>query len=341
MHAGARVHRHSAVLGTRKNVLETLVMAKSPNSRVAEPSTPDAAWRRAFRRQLLAWYRRHKRDLPWRRTSDPYAVWVSEIMLQQTQVATVIPYFERFLAAFPTIRALAAADERDVLRHWEGLGYYRRARQMHLAARVLVAQHAASFPRELDTVRTLPGIGRYTAGAIASIAFDLRAPILEANTVRLLSRLVAFDGDPASTAGQHALWSLADALLPARGCGEFNQALMELGSLVCAPPGPPAIAVLSTNRARPSLPVANTRSPGRANRPGSKPCAKPLWSYAAAKRCYCDSVSRRSAGPDCGISYDFPSRAASRRRATLPPRSSNSGTCTPRGPRTLPRSSTE
>ncbi len=125
-----------------------------------------------------------------------------------------------------------------MLRHWEGLGYYRRARQMHLAARVLVAQHAASFPRELDTVRTLPGIGRYTAGAIASIAFDTRAPILEANTVRLLSRLVAFDGDPASTVGQHALWSLADALLPARGCGEFNQALMELGSLVCAPARP-------------------------------------------------------------------------------------------------------
>ena len=317
-------------------------MAKLPNFRAAETSAPDAAWRRAFRRQLLAWYRRHKRDLPWRRTSDPYAVWVSEIMLQQTQVATVIPYFERFLRAFPTIRALAAAEERDVLRHWEGLGYYRRARQMHLAARVLVAQHDASFPRELDAVRTLPGIGRYTAGAIASIAFDAPAPILEANTVRLLSRLVAFDGDSASTAGQQTLWSLAEALLPrARlrrvqpgidGVGQpgVRSRQARLRSLSCA----------GIVRRR-SLPVANTRFPGRANRPGSKPCAKPPWSYAAAKKCCCDNVSRRSAGPDCGISYDFPSRAASRRHATLPQRSSDSGTCTPRGPRTLPRSNTE
>ena len=159
-------------------------------------------------------------------------------MLQQTQVATVVPYFERFLREFPTVQSLAAADERDVLRLWEGLGYYRRARQMHLAARVLVAEHDASFPRELEAVRALPGIGRYTAGAITSIAFDDRAPILEANTVRLLSRLVAFDGDPASTAGQHTLWQLAEALLPPRGCGEFNQALMELGSQVCTPARP-------------------------------------------------------------------------------------------------------
>ncbi len=138
---------------------------------------------------------RNARDLPWRRTSDPYAIWVSEIMLQQTQVATVERYFPRFLAAFPTIAKLAAAQEDDVLRLWEGLGYYRRARQMHAAAKIVVADHAGKFPADPDVLRGLPGIGRYTAGAILSIAFDARLPILEANTIRLLSRLVAFRGD--------------------------------------------------------------------------------------------------------------------------------------------------
>jgi A/G-specific adenine glycosylase len=199
---------------------------------------PDTVWNREFGRRLLAWYRRHKRDLPWRRTRDPYAIWVSEIMLQQTQVATVIPYYQRFMVAFPTVRSLAAADEHDVLCHWEGLGYYRRARQMHRAARVIVEQHGGRFPRDPQAVRALPGIGRYTAGAIASIAFDARAPILEANTVRLLSRLVAYRGDTANGAGQRRLWQVAEAVLPKRGCGTFNQALMELGSLICTPRAP-------------------------------------------------------------------------------------------------------
>jgi A/G-specific adenine glycosylase len=187
---------------------------------------------------LLTWYRGHKRDLPWRRTSDPYAIWISEVMLQQTQVATVVPYFERFLAAFPTITALADADEREVLQLWEGLGYYRRARQMHAAARLLVEEHQGTFPRDLAAVRHLPGIGRYTAGAIVSMAFDLPAPILEANTVRLLSRLIGYRGDTSTTAGQKLLWRTAESLLPAHGCGELNQALMELGSLVCTPRSP-------------------------------------------------------------------------------------------------------
>lgn len=159
-------------------------------------------------------------------------------MLQQTQVATVVPYFERFLAAFPTVDALAAAEEGEVLRLWEGLGYYRRARQMHAAAGVLVARHAGSFPMDLEAVCSLPGIGRYTAGAITSIAFDIRAPILEANTMRLLSRLVGFRGDVAAGRGQRTLWKLAESVLPVRGCGEFNQALMEIGSLVCTPREP-------------------------------------------------------------------------------------------------------
>lgn len=194
---------------------------------------PEAAWRCAFRRRLLAWYADHARDLPWRRSRDPYAIWISEIMLQQTQVATVRPYFERFLARFPTIAALAAAEEQEVLRLWEGLGYYRRARQLHAAAKLLATEHGGVFPRDPEVVRRLPGIGRYTAGAILSIAFDAREPILEANTLRLFSRLLAYRGLPTSTEGQRLLWAMAEAVLPERQVGAFNQALMELGSMVC------------------------------------------------------------------------------------------------------------
>ena len=154
-------------------------------------------------------------------------------MLQQTQVGTVVGYFDRFLAAFPTIEALAAADEHDVLRLWEGLGYYRRARQLQQAAKIIVAEHGGRFPRDPEIVRRLPGIGRYTAGAILSIAFDAREPILEANTLRLLSRLLAYDGDPRSAEGQRLLWAMAEAVLPRRGSGRMNQSLMELGSEVC------------------------------------------------------------------------------------------------------------
>ncbi len=199
---------------------------------------PDAAWHQAFRRRLRGWYAAHARDLPWRRTGDPYAIWISEIMLQQTQVATVRPYFERFLDRFPTIAALATAEEQEVLRHWEGLGYYRRARQLHAAAQRLVREHDGVFPRDPEVVRRLPGIGRYTAGAILSIAFDAREPILEANTLRLFSRLLAYRGQPTGREGQRLLWAMAEAVLPQRHVGTFNQALMELGSLVCLVRGP-------------------------------------------------------------------------------------------------------
>jgi A/G-specific adenine glycosylase len=154
-------------------------------------------------------------------------------MLQQTQVATVGPYFERFVEALPTIAALARADEQQVLRLWEGLGYYRRARQLHQAARTILDRHGGTFPRDMQSVLRLPGIGRYTAGAVLSIAFDAREPILEANTTRLFSRLLAFRGNPASKAGQELLWATAGVLLPRREVGTFNQALMELGSVVC------------------------------------------------------------------------------------------------------------
>lgn len=193
----------------------------------------DPAGRRSLQTRLLAWFRRAARDLPWRKTSDLYAIWISEVMLQQTQVATVIPYWQRFITRFPDVASLAAADEHDVLRLWEGLGYYRRARQLHAAARTIVASHAGRFPQNFAAIRALPGIGRYTAGAILSIGLDARLPILEANTTRVLARLTAFEGDPASTAGQKRLWSIAEALLPRRQCGKFNQALMELGSEVC------------------------------------------------------------------------------------------------------------
>jgi A/G-specific adenine glycosylase len=154
-------------------------------------------------------------------------------MLQQTQVKTVIPYFKRFIKAFPTVGHLAKAAEDDVLRQWEGLGYYRRARQLHAAARQIMAKYEGQFPREPEMVRALPGIGRYTAGAILSIAYDAREPILEANTARLAARLLRYDGDVSSADGQDLLWGFAAAVLPRRDVGKFNQALMELGSLVC------------------------------------------------------------------------------------------------------------
>jgi A/G-specific adenine glycosylase len=208
----------------------------------AKPKAKNASWTsdwlRSVRKRLLAWYGRNARDLPWRHTSDPYAIWVSEIMLQQTQVASVLRYYPRFLARFPTVAALAAAREHDVLRLWEGLGYYRRARQMHAAAKLIVAEHQGHFPREMEVVRRLPGIGRYTAGAILSIAFDQRQPILEANTIRLLSRLLAYRGDTAGLTGRKVLWRAAEDLLPTRGSSRFNQALMELGSLLCTPRDP-------------------------------------------------------------------------------------------------------
>ena len=199
---------------------------------------PDSSWHTRFRSRLRTWYKKHARDLPWRRSRDPYLVWISEIMLQQTQVATVESYFLRFQESFPSIETLASAEEQDVLRYWEGLGYYRRARQLHEAAKVLTDEYGGKFPRDSESVRALPGIGRYTAGAILSIAFDAREPILEANTIRLFCRLLAYRGMPTTSEGQRTLWAMAEAVLPQRGAGTFNQALMELGSQVCTPKTP-------------------------------------------------------------------------------------------------------
>lgn len=205
---------------------------------VSVPDPGDAALRGRLRRRLLAWFARNRRDLPWRRDRDPYRVWVSEVMLQQTQAATVVRYFERFLHAFPTLDTLAAADEQDVLRCWEGLGYYRRARDLHRAARHLVAAHGGRFPAKPEALREVPGIGRYTMGAVLSRAFDRRLPILEANSRRVLCRFFGRRDDPRRGAGERWLWQAAETILPQRRVGDFNEALMELGALVCTPVQP-------------------------------------------------------------------------------------------------------
>ncbi|MGQ9606323.1 MAG: A/G-specific adenine glycosylase [Thermogutta sp.] len=204
--------------------------ARAPAETFALPS--DGRRRAAFQRRLTAWFRRHARSFPWRETRDPYAIWVSEIMLQQTQTAAVEPFFRRFLARFPDVASLAAADQDEVLRFWEGLGYYRRARSLHAAAQRIVELHGGQIPDDAETLQSLPGIGRYTAGAILSFAFDQPAPILEANSRRVLSRILA---DPKRPLGlpDSLLWELAERLVPARQSGVYNQALMELGSLVC------------------------------------------------------------------------------------------------------------
>lgn len=187
---------------------------------------------------LLRWYRHNKADLPWRRDLSPYRVWLSEIMLQQTQVETVIPYYRRFLAAFPTIVDLARAPLDAVLKRWEGLGYYSRARNLHRAARLLVADYDGALPSQVDELLTLPGIGRYTAGAIASIAFGRSAPVLDGNVIRIFSRLLDLPDDISQGATKTKLWRIAAEWLPARGAGEYNQALMELGQKVCRPQNP-------------------------------------------------------------------------------------------------------
>ena len=202
---------------------------------------PEGAWIRTLRRKVLCWFDRSARELPWRASKTAYHVWVSEIMLQQTQVATVLEFYPRFVARFPTIQVLAEADSGAVLRCWEGLGYYRRASQMHAAARQIVQYHDGQFPADIEQARALPGIGRYTAGAILSIAMEQRHPILEANTTRLHCRLLAYAGAPNRAAGQRLLWSFAERLLPRRRVGDFNQALMELGSVICTPRQPACV----------------------------------------------------------------------------------------------------
>jgi A/G-specific adenine glycosylase len=208
--------------GTRGNSFEA-----------ADTSIVSESLRQQIREHLLAWSRAHCRHLPWRGEHDPYRIWVSEVMLQQTRVETVIPYYRRFLSRFPTLRSLAEADLDEVLKVWEGLGYYARARNLHRAARRVLEDHGGQLPAYRDALLALPGIGPYTVGAILSLAFRQDAAVLDGNVRRVLSRLFAVDGDLRSAATRKRLWNLAEALLPPGQAGPFNEGLMDLGATVC------------------------------------------------------------------------------------------------------------
>ena len=192
----------------------------------------------AFRCQLLDWFRQFQRDLPWRNTKDPYRIWISEIMLQQTRVAAVIPYYDRFLARFPDVQRLAEAPQQEVLRFWSGLGYYSRARNLQKAAQQIVALHQGVFPRDEHSVLELPGIGSYTAAAILSIAFGERHAVLDGNVARVLARLGAIRGDVRESRRWQSLQTAATDLLDPKSPGDWNQAMMELGATVCTPRSP-------------------------------------------------------------------------------------------------------
>lgn len=192
----------------------------------------------AIQRALLGWFEAEARDLPWRRTTDPYLIWLSEVILQQTRVDQGLPYYERFVEAFPTVFALASAPEDAVLKRWEGLGYYTRARNLHKAAKRVVDEYGGKLPGHPEVLQLLPGVGKYTAGAIASIAFGVRAPVVDGNVKRVLARLFDIDDPIDEVATDRALWALAESLVPAQRPGDFNQALMELGARICTPKSP-------------------------------------------------------------------------------------------------------
>ena len=204
------------------------------------PSSPRSL--RTFQTRLLAWFRSHRRELPWRASRDPYRVWVAEIMLQQTRIAVVIPYYDRFLRRFPDVDSLARARQAAVLKIWSGLGYYRRARNLHTAAKEIVEQHRGEFPRELEAALRLPGIGRYTAAAVLSIAYDLPLAVLDGNVIRVLARLQAVRGDLRTPGTWRKLSESSEHLLAQQAAGDWNQALMELGETICTPQSPRCLA---------------------------------------------------------------------------------------------------
>jgi A/G-specific adenine glycosylase len=192
----------------------------------------------AFQTRLLGWFRRHRRDLPWRTSCDPYRIWLAEVMLQQTRIAAVLPYYDRFLSRFPSVESLARACEEQVLGLWSGLGYYSRARNLHRAAKAIVAQHNGQFPRDLEAALQLPGIGRYTAAAVLSIAYKVPIAALDGNVVRVLARIGATRGDLRAPRSRRQLAKWARTLLAQRSPGDWNQALMELGETICTPKNP-------------------------------------------------------------------------------------------------------
>jgi A/G-specific adenine glycosylase len=194
--------------------------------------------KKTFQRRLLAWFRAHQRDLPWRASRDPYRIWIAEIMLQQTRIAAVLPYYHRFLKKFPTVESLARAPQEQVLKLWSGLGYYSRARNLLRAAKEIVAHHDGEFPRTLDAALALSGIGTYTAAAVLSIAYDQPFAVLDGNGARVLARLAAIRGDLRAPARWRRLGALAQDLLAPAAPGDWNQALMELGEVICTPQNP-------------------------------------------------------------------------------------------------------
>ncbi len=228
---------------TRKPSMIRSTGATKRPTRASTPPTTDHSERGpgllSIRRDLLTWYAHCGRTLPWRQTRDPYQIWVSEVMLQQTRVATVIDYYERWRKRFPTVQALAAADEAEVLRYWEGLGYYSRAKNLRRAAQQIVSELSGKMPETAEGLRRLPGVGAYTAGAVASIAFDARAPAIDGNVIRVLSRLFGIRGNPQQASTRANLQRAAQSLLPeGAGSGDLNQALMELGASHCSPRNP-------------------------------------------------------------------------------------------------------
>lgn len=234
---------------------------------------------------LLNWYEFNRRDLPWRRTNDPYAVWISEIMLQQTQVETVIPYYDRFLCAFPAIARLAQAEEEEVLSLWKGLGYYSRARNLHRAAKVIIEKHNGVFPSNYDDIRSLPGIGDYSAGAVASIAFKQAYPAVDGNVLRVMSRWRGIEGDIGTPRVKKQITRIVEDIIPHHCPGQFNQALMDLGATCCMPRNPRCLI----------CPLVTECEACRTGRQDSLPVKKKAkaaaeMNYAAAVICLNDSV---------------------------------------------------
>jgi A/G-specific adenine glycosylase len=226
---------------TVRNTAHTRASASQPKHEIATGEIlagVDAKKIAALRQRLLEWFHKYQRDLPWRQNKDPYRIWLSEIMLQQTRVAAVIPFYERFLEHFPTIRALAVAPEGEVLRLWAGLGYYSRARNLQRAAQEIVAKHGGEFPRTAEHTLALPGIGSYTAAAILSIAFGERHAVLDGNVARVIARLSAVHGDLREGARWQSLQTAADELLDPTAPSDWNQAMMELGAMICTPKSP-------------------------------------------------------------------------------------------------------
>jgi A/G-specific adenine glycosylase len=276
---------------------------------------------RALRTAALRWYGRHGRQLPWRNCEDAYRVWLSEIMLQQTTVAAVVPYFERFTAAFPDVQTLAAAPLDDVLRLWEGLGYYSRARNLHRAAQVIVSQHGGVFPSGLDDLQSLPGIGRYTAGAIRSFAFNLPAPIVEANTERLFARLLGLTRDVRAGDSRRRLWMLAEALHTGAQesrrprSGDLNQALMDLGAEICRPGEPRCELCPLTGHCRAFETGQQRQIPVRSSRP---PVTAVTEACVVLQRSARVLIRRRSGTERWAGMWDFPRlELSSRQISTL------------------------